>query len=275
MSGSVASNYGINCASAWNSSQGVGVKVALLDTGCAYANYQEYRRAPDLAAVSITPGWDFVNNDGYPNEIKVLGADASGSYEAIAGGIRYAADYGAQVINLSLNGTMPSAILLEAVQYATARGCLIVAAAGNEGQNSVGYPARYSPCISVGATRFDGQSAGYSNRGWGLSIVAPGGDTALDQNKDGYADGILAQTFDPTRGYDSFGYYFYSGTSMATPQVSGAAALALALNPRLGRSGVRTALLASATDQGARGWDASFGYGLLNAMGAVQYARTH
>jgi serine protease len=127
----------------------------------------------------------------------------------------------------------------------------------------------------VGATRFDGQIAGYSNRGWGLSIVAPGGDTALDQNRDGYSDGILAQTFDPTRGYDSFGYYFYSGTSMATPQVSGAAALALSLNPRLGRSGVRTALLATATDQGPRGWDASYGYGLLNAMGVVQYARTH
>jgi serine protease len=308
VSGSVASNYGINAASAWNFSLGVGVKVALLDTGCAYADYEEYRQAPDLAALRITPGWDFVNNDGYPNDdnghgthvattlvsapndgvgvagvapgctlmpIKVLGADASGSYEAIAGGIRYAADQGAQIINLSLNGTMPSAILQDAVQYATNKGCLIVAAAGNEGQYGVGYPARYSQCIAVGATRFDGQLAAYSNRGWGLSLSAPGGDTALDQNNDGFADGILAQTFDPGRGYDSFGYYFYSGTSMATPQVSGVAALALSLNPRLGRTGVRSALLASATDLGRRGWDPTFGYGLLNAMAAIQYARTH
>jgi serine protease len=308
MSGGVASNFGINVASAWNYSQGVGVKVALLDTGCAYADYLEYRRAPDLAAVTITPGWDFINSDGYPNDdnghgthvattmvsaandgvgvagvspgctimpIKVLDAAANGSYEVIAGGIRYAADQGAQIINLSLNGTKPSSILAEAVQYATAKGCLLIAAAGNEGQYAIGYPARYSPCIAVGASRFDGQVAAYSNRGWELSLVAPGGDTGLDQNKDGYPDGILAQTFDPQQGYESFGYYFYSGTSMATPQVSGVAALALSLNPLLGRTGLRYALLTTARDLGARGWDNTFGYGLVNAMGAVQYARTH
>lgn len=308
MSGGVTSNFGINAAGAWNFSQGVGVKVALLDTGCAYADYLDYRLAPDLAAVKITPGWDFVNHDGYPNDdnghgthvattlvsaandgigvagvapgctimpIKVLDATAYGSYEAIAGGIRYAADQGAQIINLSLNGTMPASILAEAVQYATAKGCLIVAAAGNEGQYGVGYPARYSPCIAVGATRFDGQLASYSNRGWGLQLVGPGGDTGMDQNQDGFPDGILAQTFDLHQGYDSFGYYFYSGTSMATPQVSGVAAMALSLNPRLGRTGLRYALLTTATDLGARGWDGNFGYGLVNAMGAIQYARTH
>jgi serine protease len=308
LSGRVLSNYGINAAAAWNFSLGVGVKVALLDTGCAYADYQEYRMAPDLASVRITPGWDFVNNDGYPNDdnghgthvattlvaaandgvgtagvapgctimpIKVLGADASGTYEAIAGGIRYAADQGAQIINLSLTGTAPAAILQDAVQYATDRGCLIVAAAGNEGQNSIGYPARYPQCLSVGATRFDGQLAAYSNRGSGLSLVAPGGDTMLDQNRDGYADGILAETFDPHRGYDSFAYYFYAGTSMAAPQVSGVAALALSLNPSLGPNGTRSALLSSATDLGRRGWDSTYGYGLVNAMGAVRYAMTH
>jgi serine protease len=308
ISGKVASNYGISAASAWNYSLGVGVKVALLDTGCAYADYLEYRPAPDLAAVQITPGWDFVNNDGYPNDdnghgthvattlvspandslgvagvapgctimpIKVLGADAAGSYDAIAGGIRYAADQGAQIINLSLNGTQPSSILVDAVQYATVKGCLIIAAAGNEGQYGVGYPARYTQCIAVGATRFDGQLASYSNRGWGAGVVAPGGDTNLDQNNDGYPDGILAETFDPHVGYDSFGYYFYSGTSMATPQASGVAALAWSANPRLGRNGVRSALLTTTTDLGPRGWDPNFGYGLVNAMRAVQYARTH
>jgi serine protease len=308
VSGSVASNYGINAASAWNVGQGVGVKVALLDTGCAYANYQEYRMAPDLGAVKITPGWDFINNDGYPNDdnghgthvattlvsaandgvgvagvapgctimpIKVLDTAAYGSYENIAGGIRYAADQGAQIINLSLNGTMPASVLAEAVQYATNKGCLLIAAAGNEGQYGVGYPARYSQCIAVGATRFDGQLASYSNRGWGLSIVGPGGDTGMDQNKDGFPDGILAQTFDPKQGYDSFGYYFYSGTSMATPQVAGVAALALSLNPRLGRNGMRYALLTTATDLGSRGWDGDFGYGLVNAMKVIEYARKH
>jgi serine protease len=308
MSAQKPSNYGINAPSAWTLSLGTGVTVALLDTGCAYADHEEYRQAPDLAQARIRPGWDFVNNDGYPDDdnghgthvattlvappnprvgiagvapgctimpIKVLGADLDGTYANIAGGIRYAADQGAQIINLSLTGTEPSAILQDAVQYATAKGCLIVSAAGNESRYGVGYPARYPPCIAVGATRFDGQLAAYSNRGEGLTLVAPGGDTTVDQNGDGYPDGILAQTFDPRKGYDSFGYYFYAGTSMAAPQVSGVAALALSLNPRLGREGLRQALLASATHLGRRGWDPNFGYGLVNAAGAVQYAMPH
>jgi serine protease len=308
-SGAAPSNYGINAASAWNYSRGLDVTVALLDTGCAYATYQQYYQAPDLASVRISPGWDFVNNDGYPSDdnghgthvaatltapndgvgtagvapgctimpIKVLGADANGSYDAIAGGIRYAADRGAQIINLSLDGAQASAILQDAVQYAYTKGCLIVAAAGNEARFGVGYPARYPQCLAIGATRFDGQLAPYSNSGWGLSLVAPGGDTTIDQNGDGYPDGILAETFDPHRSYSNFGYYFYAGTSMAAPQVSGVAALALSLNPRLGRDGLRAALIASATHLGPMpsGWDPSFGYGLVNAMGAVQYARTH
>ena len=138
MSSHAPSNYGIDAPSAWSFSQGEGVTVALLDTGCAYADYAGCYLAPDLAAAQIRPGWDFVNNDGYPNDdnghgthvattlvspvndgigiagvapgctimpIKVLGADASGSYENIAGGIRYAADQGAQIINLSLEFT--------------------------------------------------------------------------------------------------------------------------------------------------------------------------
>ena len=305
MSAHAPSNYGIDAPSAWSFSQGEGVTVALLDTGCAYADYAGCYLAPDLAAAQIRPGWDFVNNDGYPNDynghgthvattlvspvndgigiagvapgctimpIKVLGADASGSYENIAGGIRYAADQGAQIINLSLTGTEPSAILQDAVHYAAAKGCLIVAAAGNESRYEVGYPAHYPQCIAVGATRFDGQLADYSNRGSGLTLVAPGGDTTLDQNGDGYPDGILAQTFDPQQGYDSFGYYFYAGTSMAAPHVSGVAALALAVNPFLGPDGLRQALLASVTHLGRRGWNPTYGYGLVNALGAVQYA---
>ena len=107
--------------------------------------------------------------------------------------------------------------------------------------------------------RFDGQRAPYSNYGTGLTLVAPGGDNSVDQNGDGYPDGILAQTFDPRKGYDSFAYYFYAGTSMAAPQVSGVAALALSVNPHLGASGLRQDLIASATHLGRRGWDPSFG----------------
>jgi serine protease len=305
MSAHAASNFGINAVSAWTSTHGEGVTVALLDTGCAYADYQKYRMAPDLATAQIQPGWDFVNNDGYPNDdnghgthvattlvspvndgigiagvapgctimpIKVLGADASGTYANIAAGMRYAADQGAQIINLSLTGTNASAVLQDALEYATAKGCLIVAAAGNESRFGVGYPARYPQCIAVGATRFDGQLAAYSDRGWGLTLVAPGGDTTLDQNGDGFPDGILAETFDPKKGYDSFAYYFYAGTSMAAPQVSGAAALALSVNPYLDPTGLRQTLISTATHVGRTGWSPTYGYGLVNAGEAVRNA---
>jgi serine protease len=305
ISAQALSNFGIGAPSAWRLSLGMGVTVALLDTGCAYATEDGYYQAPDLAQARIRPGWDFVNNDASPDDdnghgthvattlvaplndglgiagvapgctimpVKVLGADASGSYANIAAGIRYAADHGAQIVNLSLAGSQPSAIFQDAVRYAAAKGSLIVAAAGNDSRYGVGYPAAYPPCVAVGATRFDGQLAPYSNRGWGLTLVAPGGDNTVDQNGDGYPDGILAQTFDPRKGYDSFGYYFYAGTSMAAPQVSGVAALALSVNPHLDAGALRQALIASATHLGRRGWNPNYGYGLVNAPGAVQAA---
>ncbi len=108
--------------------------------------------------------------------IKVLDSDGSGSYADIASGIRWAADKGAQVINLSLGGSQPSSVLKDALAYAYGKGVTIVAAAGNDGSRKLCYPAAYNDyVIAVGATCSDKTVADYSNYGKGLDLVAPGG----------------------------------------------------------------------------------------------------
>ena len=99
-----------------------------------------------------------------------------------------------------------------AVNYAASKDCVLVAAGGNENAPRVDYPAGYTNCIAVGATGFDGVRAPYSNRGRNLEVVAPGGNLSEDLNGDGEPDGIVAQTFDPQQGFDSFSYQFWEGT---------------------------------------------------------------
>jgi serine protease len=297
----------INVPSAWDTSTGSGVIVAVVDSGVAYENFslsnKNYTRAPDFVSTAFAPGYDFVNNDTHPNDdnghgthvtgtiagstnntegvagiaygatimpIKVLSSNGSGTYDAVANGIRYAADHGAKVINLSLGG--PSAqTLQDAVKYAYDNGVTIVAASGNSGASSVAYPAAYDQyVIAVGATRFDNARASYSQYGSALDLVAPGGDMNVDQNGDGYGDGILQQTF-AAPNYGTFGYYFQQGTSMATPHVSGVAALVIAHGNATKPTDVRTAIESTALDLGTAGRDNSFGYGLVNAAAAVAW----
>src|SRR5947209_15392213 len=97
--------------------------------------------------------------------VKVMGSDGSGRDFDIAEGIRWAADHGAQVINLSLGGPQAGTVLADAVSYAAAQDCVMVAAAGNDNASQVAYPAGYAACIAVGATGFDGVRAPYSDRG--------------------------------------------------------------------------------------------------------------
>lgn len=292
---------GVDAEEAWDITNGSGVIVAVIDTGVAYEDYGRYYKAPDLENTEFVPGYDFVNNDSHPNDdeahgthvtgtiaqstnngqgtaglaygafimpIKVLDSRGSGSYADVAEGIRFAADNGAKVINLSLGGSVGTSYLEEAVAYAYNKGVTIVAASGNGSSGSVSYPAAYDNyVIAVGATRYDETRASYSNYGSALDIMAPGGDINVDQNGDGYGDGILQQTFG--RRTNSWGYYFYQGTSMATPHVAAAAAMVIASGIATSPDDVRNVLQNSAKDLGSPGRDNTYGYGLLNIAAAL------
>ena len=303
---------GIRMEEAWDISTGSGVIVAVIDTGVAYENYgRRYKQAPDLAKTCFVLGYDFVNNDNHPNDdnshgthvagtiaqstnnnigvagvafsaclmpIKVLDKNGNGYYPDVAEGIYFATDNGAHVISMSLGGSFSSDTLENALAYAYGKGVTIVAAAGNEYENGnpAIYPAAYDAyVIAVGATRYDETRAYYSNTGDYVDLTAPGGDIRVDQNGDVYGDGVLQNTFNPnTKNPRDFGYWFFQGTSMATPHVSGVAALILQKNPTWTPADVREALEKTAEDKGASGWDPEYGWGIVDALAAVEYTPT-
>src|SRR5205085_10712081 len=121
--------------------------------------------------------------------LKVLSGSGSGSVAGIAAAIRYAADNGAKVINMSLGGPFPSKALKNAVAYAHKKGVTIICAAGNDGRNKVGYPAGYPGAVAVASTQSDENTAFYSNYGKDIDIAAPGGNT-----RQGDAGGVLQNT---------------------------------------------------------------------------------
>jgi serine protease len=197
--------------------------------------------------------------------VKVLGANGQGSYEGIIQGIYFAVDQGAKVINMSLAGRAGSQALQEAVQHAHEKGVVVVAAAGNS-NSAVEFPAAYDDyVIAVGSSRFDNGRAPYSNFGPQIDIVAPGGDVGIDQNGDGFADGILQQTFKPqTPG--TYTYLFFEGTSMASPHIAGVAALMLALSPNTPPDDIKNIMMQTARNLGP---PEQFGAGLVQARAAL------
>lgn len=295
----------IQMPAAWDKSTGEGVIVAVVDTGVAYEDYRHYRQAPDLAGTVFVPGWDCINWDAHPNDdhshgthvagtiaqttnnglgaagiayraqimpVKVLDRDGVGTDRTVANGIKWATDQGAQVINLSLGSPDSSGVLFTAVNYAYSHGVIVVAAAGNDGRARVHYPAAYEHAIAVGAVRFDETLTRYSNHGLALDIVAPGGDTNVDQNRDGYVDGVLQQTFNPrTRKVADFEYWLFQGTSMAAPHVSGVAALLIAYGNVTSPDEIQAAIQSTAKDLGSAGWDLRYGHGLVQADAALLY----
>lgn len=182
--------------------------------------------------------------------IKVLDKNGSGWSSDVGSGITHAADNGAAVISLSLGSSSPSQYVHDACKYAyNQKGALVVAAAGNSGPctDCVGYPAAFSEVVAVGATTSNDSLASFSSTGDQVEIAAPGKD-------------ILSTV--------PGGYATYSGTSMACPHVSGAAAVVFA-HGSLTNLEVRNQLGATATDLGTSGRDSSFGFGLLDAEKAV------
>ncbi|MCG8367758.1 MAG: S8 family peptidase [Pseudanabaenales cyanobacterium] len=275
--------------SAWDIATGKGVTVAVIDTGVS--------RVPDLQKTKFAPGYDFVNDRGKADDdfghgthvagtiaqstnnnlgvagiafeaslmpLKVLDSSGAGTVADIAEAIRFAADNGADVINMSLGGAGDSQVLKDAIEYAYHRGVVLIAAAGNEGRNSASYPARYPHVVAVSATGPTGEKAPYSNFGAGVDIAAPGGDIQ-PENQSG---GILQNTINPETGASVFASF--QGTSMAAPHVAGVAALIKATGVEDPDSVIHIlqASARSAKDDSLN----YFGAGHLDAAAAVEMA---
>jgi serine protease len=286
--------FNVQSEQVWPLATGAGVTVAVLDTGLATGG-------PD-GINCVVAGYDVVNDDNAPVDgdghgthvsgtiaqrtnnhigvaglaygacimpVKVLDDSGSGSFADIAEGIYWAVDHKADVINMSLGINARFAITNDpimdpALDYAYANGVTVVCASGNDGnRKNVSYPAIYPSTIAVGATNFADQVTRYSNKGTGLDLVAPGGDST-DLNGDGYIDGVLQETKIDAK----WGYYFFTGTSMASPHVAAAAAILIGANKATTPDEVYEALTSTTLDLGSTGYDSTSGYGLLQAFAA-------
>ena len=213
--------------------------------------------------------------------LRALGTGGSGTSYDVNQAIRYAAglpndsgtvpDRPAAIINLSLGGGGFSQADQALLQQVRAAGVLVVAAAGNEASTLPAYPASYEGVISVSAVDLQQRITRYSNTGAFVDVAAPGGDNGVDLNGDGYADGVLSTSGSGTGAARGFAYSFISGTSMATPHVSGVLALMKSVNPALTPDDIDALLARGALtdDLGATGRDNQYGHGLINAQRAV------
>ena len=281
---------------AWGTSTGVGVNVAVIDTGID----QDH---PDLIA-NLKGGVNFVsksptrpadpakwnddnghgthvagiigavdNSEGVVGMahgvnlygVKVLDRNGSGYLSDVISGIDWAVANGMNVINMSLGSSSDSSALHDAVDAADAAGLVVVAAAGNSGDgdgttNEVIYPAKYSSVIAVAATASDDSTPYWSSEGAEVELAAPGVDIRSTWN-----DGA---------------YNTISGTSMASPHAAGAAALVFSVATDINGNGsvndeVRATLVATADDLGIAGRDNFYGYGLTDAEEAVIGTQTN
>ena len=190
--------------------------------------------------------------------------------DAVNDAIRLAADDGCRVISMSIGGVDYSPAMQDAIDYAYAKGTVIVAASGNDGSGEVSYPAANNHVMGVGAYTLTGGEGltpatvpakpDWSNWGTGLDILAPGdhvwGPTTPGWDADGFGSGSIP------------GYTWWDGTSMATPLVASAAALTLRLAPGLGADDVVDLLQSSAVDMGVAGYDLTNGWGKLDMTAA-------
>lgn len=274
----------IQAPQAWESkSSGAKVTVAVIDSGVDYTH-------PDLVnRVDTRNGYDYVNGDDDPMDdeghgthvagiiaaelnqegiagvsgkanveilpLKVLDKYGEGTMYDVSFAIMDAADLGADVINLSLTGERSNSeprMMEEAIRYALKKGAVVVAAAGNDADRVERYlPASLPGVIAVSAVDQDLELTKFSNYGLGITLVAPGEE--------------ILSTFKGGR------YAYSSGTSQATPFVSGTVALLKVKEPKLSVDQIKERLIKSAVDLGKKGRDSQYGYGLVNAYQALQY----
>jgi thermitase len=267
----------IEAPAAWDITTGSGsVTIAIVDTGVDLFH-------PDISG-KLVSGYDFVNNDNTPQDdhghgthvtgiaaartnngtgvaglswgakimpVKALDDYGNGGSEDVAEGVIYAANNGADIINLSLGGSSPSSVLEDAVEYAHDLGCIVVAATGNN-NSSVSYPARYPEVIAVAATDSSDQRASFSNYGPEVDVTAPG------------------VSIRSTYWWGGSTYEWLNGTSQASPHVAGLAALIWSVNPGLSNTQVESIIKQTADDLGAAGRDNYYGFGRINARRALE-----
>lgn len=215
--------------------------------------------------------------------LRVLGLYGGTTYDIIQA-LRYAGglenDSGtypsqpADIINMSFGSTEYSQAEYSVITTLKEAGIILVAAAGNESTSQKAYPAAYSGVFAVGAATITKTAAWYSNYGSWIDLVAPGGDTSLDFDGDGYSDGILSTDGHSSGGSISFLYTYLQGTSMASPHLAGVLALMKSVNSQLDADSVEYLLtgMNMTDDLGVSGKDDKYGYGIINAEKAVASA---
>lgn len=265
----------IKTPSAWDTSTGTGVTIAILDTGVDPTH-------PDLSA-QLVPGRNILDNNNNTEDVHGHGtwvagvAAASGNnavgiagvawnakimpiriadetgyafWSDMATGILYAADHGARVVNLSYNSSCGAATIITAAQYLRAKKGVLVVAAGNDGDEIYDTASADVTCVS--ATDSNDLITDFSNFGSLIDISAPG-------------EGIYATD-------NGGGYSAVNGTSFSSPNTAGVYALMIAANPLLTSTQLDSFLFTSADDLGTAGKDKYFGHGRLDAEGAVALA---
>lgn len=189
--------------------------------------------------------------------VKALDDEGFGTDADIATGIAWAASHGARVINLSLGGPGDGAVLRDAVAQANAKGVLVVAAAGNDGNDVVQYPAAYPEAFAVAATDIGGLLTDFSSTGDWVDIAAPGWNITS----------TAVRAFTPP-GYDPYGFGG-AGTSFSAPIVAGVAAMMRNRFTTYTPAQIMARMKTTARDAGPRGLDPYYGAGVLDAYNAV------
>jgi len=289
------------------------VIVAVIDTGLDWdhrnidlENLWHNPKATDGSSVEDVIGWDFFDHDGKPWDYDGHGTFVAGILAAswkdkagiaginpfarlmvlkavnnfghsrvsyIAEAIAYAADHGARVINLSLGGKESIKVAQAAIDYAYAKGVVIVVAAGNEGADVSKFGITGSDrVLTVAATGFDDQRAIFSNYGK-ISVAAPGLDVLSTRaRRTDTMLGIAGVRYTPGGAFvgDDKRYYRASGTSFSAPMVSGLASLMIANDPSLTNNQVMNIIKSTARDVGIPGVDQYTGYGIIDARAALK-----